>query len=114
MDYSKLIGTVLRELENCESGFRPDELAYLALTSKPELAVRDRLAYRLHEKLKQDGSLVAREYHIGNRQHADIAILHGKDSGWTTKVLIELKVSSFFNLDRGVHPKSARGDQASH
>ncbi|MFE5011829.1 hypothetical protein ACFRJ3_45880 [Streptomyces sp. NPDC056696] len=29
----------------------PGELAYLALTSKPELAIRDRLAWVLHRRL---------------------------------------------------------------
>ena len=37
--------------------FRPNELAYLALTSKPELQVRDRLGYILFQR----GPVAARE-----------------------------------------------------
>ena len=88
MNYAKkLLDDALRSLNNAKTGFRPNEIAYLALTSKPELAVRDRLAFHLYQKLKQDGSLVSREYHIGGRKHADIAILHGKKSGEDNKIL---------------------------
>jgi hypothetical protein len=111
MDYDKLIEKTLRSLEgpDPDTGFRRDELAYLALTSKPELPIRDRLAFCLHRTLEDKGLFVAREYHLGGRKHADIAILQGKDSGMSTKVLIELKVSSFFNLDREVHPEGREG-----
>ena len=106
MKYTKLLGDALRSLENDKTGFRSDELAYLALTSKPELAIRDRLAFHLYLKLKQDGLFVSREYHIGKGKHADIAILHSDGSGEVVvAVLLELKVYSFFNLDCEVHPK---------
>jgi hypothetical protein len=49
----------------------PNELAYFALTSKPEAQIRDRLAYRLHEMLAdQDDLLVAREW-----KRMDLAVL---------------------------------------
>lgn len=105
MDYSELIGNALRELEDPKIGFRPGELAYLALTSKPELAIRDRLAFQLHEKLKQNGFSVSREYSLEDHKRADIAVLPGKDSKRPAIGLIELKVSSFFNLDNEAHPK---------
>jgi hypothetical protein len=66
-----------------ESGFRPglcealdgivvdpDELAYFALTSKPEAQIRDRLAYRLHKMLTDDDVVVAREW-----KRTDLALL---------------------------------------
>ena len=43
--------------------FRPNEFAYLALTQKIEHAIRDRLAFSLHEALAGDPSLlVCREW----------------------------------------------------
>lgn len=106
MNYAKLLDDALKSLESDKTGFRPNEIAYLALTSKPEREIRDRLAFHLYLKLKQDGLLVSRECHIGKGKHADIAILHGDGSGQVVvEALIELKVYSFFNLDYKVHPK---------
>jgi hypothetical protein len=48
----------------------PNELAYFALTSKPEAQIRDRLAYRLHEILASRDLLVAREW-----RRTDLAVL---------------------------------------
>jgi hypothetical protein len=60
----------------------PDELAFLALTSKIELPVRDRLAYRLLERMRPTDR-IAREY-----KRSDIACLQG--SGQPCAI-IELK-----------------------
>jgi hypothetical protein len=61
-----------QELENALAAIEadPDELAYLALTSKPEFQIRDRLAYRLHHQLDEMNRRVAREWH-----RVDLALL---------------------------------------
>jgi len=60
------------ELVKAISSISPDadELAYLALTSKPEAQIRDRLAYRLHQQLADRDLLVAREW-----KRTDLAVL---------------------------------------
>jgi hypothetical protein len=60
-----------------------DELAYLALTSKPEAQIRDRLAYRLHLQLAGQELLVAREW-----KRTDLAVLQ---SDGAPLALIEAK-----------------------
>jgi hypothetical protein len=50
---------LVRALEASVRSFAPNELAYLALTSKVELPIRDRLAWSLHTALP--GKIVARE-----------------------------------------------------
>lgn len=55
-------------LEAVAAGFRPGELAYLALTSKPEGAIRDRLAWALYSS----GHCAAREW----RERCDLAVLN--------------------------------------
>jgi hypothetical protein len=42
--------------------YEPDHLAYMAVTSKPELPIRDALAWRLHQQVGAE-YLVAREWH---------------------------------------------------
>jgi hypothetical protein len=64
--------------------FDTDELAYLALTSKPEQHFRDRIAFCLYKRLKDDPVLVCREW---NR--VDLAVLATGDQ--TPNVLLELK-----------------------
>ena len=43
---------LLQGLEDAGTSFEPGELAYLALTSKVELPVRDRFAWELHRRLE--------------------------------------------------------------
>jgi hypothetical protein len=50
--------------------FGQDELAYLALTSKPELPIRDRLAWHMQSSLG-DSFIVSREW-----RRADLAVLN--------------------------------------
>jgi hypothetical protein len=73
---------LLAALKTAENSFNPDELAFLALTSKIENPFRDRLAYALVGPAVAAGGRIAREY-----RRADIA--------WITpeapKALIELK-----------------------
>jgi hypothetical protein len=61
----------------------PDELAFLALTSKPESEVRDRLAYRLHQQLAGTELEVAREW-----RRTDLAVLNAHG---TPVALVEAK-----------------------
>jgi hypothetical protein len=56
-------------LEMVAAQLPEDELAYLALTSKPEHALRDRLAWRLHQAVG-DHLVVAREW-----RRVDLAVL---------------------------------------
>jgi hypothetical protein len=64
---SEKIAEALAQLQ-----FESDELAYLALTSKPELQVRDRLAWRLHQELSP------RLLVVGEWRRCDLAILDGE------------------------------------
>jgi hypothetical protein len=57
-------------LDEMINSFQKDELAYLVVTSKSELPVRDRLAYLLHKRYEADGYVVAREWN-----HIDLAVL---------------------------------------
>jgi hypothetical protein len=67
-----------------------DEFAYLSMTSKNELTFRDKVAFTLHSKLKDDYS-VAREHKVSNGKKIDLAIL-SKDK--SPKVFIEFKAAS--------------------
>lgn len=89
------IGEVLKEeLEGLSGSFIPGELAYLALTSKVEFAIRDRLAFRLHTRLGDGPSQVAREWH-----RTDLAVL----SGGAPTLLLEVKAMySFDAIDSAV------------
>lgn len=69
--------------------FRPNELAYLAMTTKVEAAIRDRLAFRLHQDYEPSGCIVAREW---NR--VDLAVL---DPTGVPLALIELKAMYTFD-----------------
>ena len=72
--------------------FGENELAYLSLTSKNELVIRDKIAYKLHLELKS--SIVAREYSVkGINSRIDLAILENSN----IKDVIELK--SMYTFD---------------
>jgi len=89
------IGEILKEeLEALSESFIPGELAYLALTSKVEFPIRDRLAFRLHRRLGDAACLVAREWH-----RTDLAVL----SGDVPTLLLEVKAMySFDAVDSAV------------
>ena len=70
------------------AAFAPNELAYLALTSKVELPFRDRLAFELHKQVC--GKNVLREW-----SRVDIAILN--DDG-RPNALLELTATHTFEL----------------
>lgn len=69
--------------------FAPNELAYLASTTKIELPFRDRLAYLLHRRLESDKLHVVREW-----RRVDLAIL---DASGSPVCLLELKAMYTFD-----------------
>lgn len=76
--------------------FAPGELAYLALTSKPELPLRDRLAWVLHSE--PSSYVVAREWAASNtnRSRTDLAILDSQ--GQAPIALLEAKAAYTFDF----------------
>lgn len=68
--------------------FQKDELAFLALTTKIELPLRDRWAYLLYKKLKSENFIVSREW-----KRMDLAILKNE----IPEALIQLKAMYTFN-----------------
>lgn len=90
MDQLQIITAVKAELDRVGQDFATDELAYLALTSKVELPIRDRLAFRLFLAFKSTPDLcVAREW-----KRFDLAILDvGKPS-----VILEAKAMYSFDM----------------
>jgi hypothetical protein len=68
-----------------------NELAFLALTSKVELPVRDRLSFAIAQMLEAEGSLVSREW----KERVDIAVL---SSSREPEALIELKCMYSFDI----------------
>lgn len=87
------IGEVLKEeLKGLSASFIPGELAYLALTSKVEFPIRDRLAFRLHTRLGDSASQVAREWH-----RTDLAVL----SLGVPTLLLEVKAMYSFDAVDG-------------
>lgn len=84
------IGEVLKEeLEGLSSSFMTGELAYLALTSKVEFPIRDRLAFRLHTRLGAGPSRVAREWH-----RTDLAVLKADGAP-----ILLLEVKAMYSFD---------------
>ncbi len=84
---------VYKALKGIGSKFsrRHGELAYLAVTSKIERPLRDKLAFQLHKLLKPKRRLVSREWgqkRRGRKKHFDLAIL---SADGTAEVIIEIK-----------------------
>ena len=77
--------------------FEKGELAYLALTSKVENPIRDRLAYSLQRRFGEEGNIyVAREWTEQIRR-VDIAVLDGR----IPRLLLEIKAMyNSYNLFR--------------
>jgi hypothetical protein len=80
-------GDIASALQQCEPN--SDDLAFLSLTSKVELPVRDRLAYLLSQIASRSGGRIAREY-----KRSDVAWLIGK----SPLAIIELKACYTFDL----------------
>ena len=61
-------------IESLPGAFQPGELPYLALTSKPEYAIRDRLSFILQCSLDPHGLIVAREW-----KRRDLVVLDDRE-----------------------------------
>ena len=83
---------IISSLRKTTDEFGKDELAFLALTTKIELPLRDRWAYVLYKNLADSNFVVSREW-TRTRSRTDIAIL---ESG-NPKVLIEIKALYTFD-----------------
>ena len=94
MGYHKKILAAIKLLS---SSFNKDEIAYLALTSKIENPIRDKIAYIFHSELCK-GDLISREWDTGTNKRVDLAILD-KDS--QPKCLIEFKAHSSLKKEEG-------------
>ncbi|MFJ9634483.1 hypothetical protein ACIRU8_43005 [Streptomyces sp. NPDC101175] len=88
-------GLIAEQLEAAASSFATGELAYLALTSKVELPLRDRLAWSLHTALPE--FVVAREWH-----RSDLAVLDL--DARIPHALIEAKAMYSFDVARADGP----------
>ena len=66
---------LLQGLADAGTSFERGELAYLAVTSKVELPVRDRFAWELHRRLEDRSLLVAREW-----RRVDLAVVREGDA----------------------------------
>lgn len=78
---------IASSLANLGREFQENELAYLALTTKIELPIRDRLAFILHRQLNEKFN-ISREW-----KRTDLAILDGQNP----RALIELKAMYVFD-----------------
>ena len=92
--------------------FSQDELAYLALTSKVESPIRDRLAYSLHRHFEEDENIrISREWtESGKITRVDIAILEkGKP-----QLFLEIKSMYSFDMFKPIsnkqYPNSVQDD----
>ncbi len=79
-------------LKNIETDFKKGELAYLAMTSKIENPLRDRMAFALHSQFGGQ-YLICREWNKGEKSNrTDIAIIDRQTE--EIKCLIELKANT--------------------
>ena len=82
---------ILDSIKQLANEFQKDELAYLALTSKIENPIRDKWAYIMQKKLKEQKISVAREW-----KRSDIAIVQNN----YPFAIIELKAMYTFDALR--------------
>lgn len=88
MEIDNLVDVIKRSMDS----FKKNELAYLSMTSKNELPIRDRIAYELYSNY--NNYIVAREYSPkGINSRIDLAILKNNN----IKDIIELK--SMYTFD---------------
>lgn len=92
-------GQLAQCLERAAESFAPGELAYLALTSKIERPLQDRLAWSLHTQLP--ALVVSREW-----RNTDIAVL--SDDGSSPVVLLEAKAMYSFDVGWPDRPTAPR------
>lgn len=79
--------SVRAAVEGLAAAFEDGELAFLAATSKPELPIRDRMAWHVSRRLG-DEYVVSREW-----RRADIAILRGRD------VVTQIEAKAMYSFD---------------
>ena len=91
------IGRVAAALKRLDKEFKENELAYLALTSKAEKQIIDRLAFSLHRDYGGDDDVsIAREFTDPRKiQRVDLAIVHDK----TPLVLLEAKAMQSYHVN---------------
>lgn len=88
---------IQESLSSVDREFRPNELAYLALTTKIENPLRDRWAFMLHRKANASLT-VAREW-----RRTDIAVLENE----IPRALIELK--AMYTFDAALDQENVSG-----
>ena len=98
VEYQPLLLNILSQLS---ADFEIDELAYLALTSKPEFVIRDAIAFQLYRQLKSQGLLVAREW-----RRSDIAVLEND----APAAIIELKSMYTFDASKAGYQRAVVAD----
>jgi len=111
MPAGPVFDTVRQVLRGMSRGFAQDELAYLCMTSKVESPIRDKTAWMLQNR--PEAWLVAREYPLGRRLRADVAVLNQNSS--VPSFFIEFKLMysyeatvSLGRLDRHGHRMNLR------
>ena len=93
IDWMQRVGDALNRLDK---DFEENELAYLALTSKAEKQVIDRLAFRLHQDYANDRFAIAREFTIPRKiRRVDLAIVEDN----LPRLLLEAKAMQSFNVN---------------
>ncbi len=92
MDTGSWARRIAKQMKCLGAEFRNDELAYLALTSKIEKPIVDRLAYNLHRDNKC--ACIAREWTSGNYSRGDLAVIVDR----TPKLILEAKAMYSFDM----------------
>ena len=102
VNWVRRISGALRRLTN---EFRENELAYLALTSKVEKQVIDRLAFSLHrDNRRSDCVAIAREYTVpGVVRRVDLAVVE-RGVPHVPHVFLEAKAMQSFNVNLPHNP----------
>ena len=87
--------TISEALSNLGADFEPNELAYLALTSKVELPIRDKLAFHLHRQFNKETNIhIAREWGMIDRRRIDLAVIEDD----VPSMLLEIKAMYSFDM----------------
>ena len=91
------LGRIVHAMNNLDKEFRENELAYLALTSKAERQIVDRLAFSLHRDYGgNDDVVIAREFTIPKKiQRVDLAIVQDR----TPHLFLEAKAMQSLNVN---------------
>ncbi|MBN8856561.1 MAG: hypothetical protein BGO55_24080 [Sphingobacteriales bacterium 50-39] len=86
MIYRDILEEEMKKIGKC---FAEDELAYLALTSKVEFPIRDKLAYNLYKRFYEKDIIVSREW-----RRSDLVLLAGGEPAF----ICELKAAYTFDI----------------